>query len=71
MNLGTVLLKAAGAGLLAWALTSVLIPKDDTDPSFGRSNLQLLVDYRTGCQYLAYHGALTPRLNDEGKQFCR
>jgi hypothetical protein len=45
--------------------------KDDTDPVVGRSGMEVLVDNRTGCQYLATStGGLTPRLDDMGGPVC-
>lgn len=45
--------------------------RDSTDPPGGRSNLDLLIDYQTGCHYLSTHkGGLTPRLDADGKHIC-
>ena len=55
-------------GLLLLLLTHV--PRDDTDPATGRSGLTLMIDALTGCQYLYRMGAITPRMNAEGKQVC-
>lgn len=50
-------------------------PRDDTDPPEGRSGMVPLVDALTGCQYLKgpgyWNGALTPRLDRNGKQVCK
>lgn len=47
--------------------------RDDTDPPDGRSGMRLLIDSRTGCQYLAMPlGGITPRRDGEGKHVgCR
>lgn len=47
------------------------IGRDDTDPPNNRSNLLILTDHATGCQYLtSARGGLTPRLDESGKQIC-
>lgn len=47
------------------------IGRDDSDPPSGRSDMKILTDHKTGCQYLmAAHGGLTPRLDENGKQMC-
>ena len=43
--------------------------KDDTDGE-KRSGMKPLIDARTGCQYLASNGGITPRLDKNGKQIC-
>lgn len=48
----------------------VLTPHDDTDPPDGRSGMTLLTDHGTGCQYLYRSGAITPRMNNDGRQMC-
>jgi hypothetical protein len=67
---------------VAWIFLSVFIlsviwnnwiplAKDDTDPVKGRSGMEVLVDNRTGCQYLATStGGLTPRLDTMGGPVC-
>lgn len=49
-----------------------LEPFDDTDnPNGQRSNMMLLTDHGTGCQYLrVIGGAITPRLSPDGTQLC-
>lgn len=50
---------------------SHLVPgKDATDPPDGRSGMSLLTDHETGCQYLYRSGAITPRMDGNGKQIC-
>ncbi len=44
--------------------------KDSTDPSFGRSGMEIKTDHLTGCQYLATRGGLTPRVDVNGNQIC-
>lgn len=58
-------------GLLFYAIKPSL-SRDDTDPGNGRSGLVLLTDAGTGCQYLSRgSSSLTPRLDENGKPFCR
>lgn len=47
-------------------------PLDDTDsPTGQRSNMELLTDHGTGCQYLrVMGGGVTPRLDGAGRQMC-
>lgn len=48
------------------------IGRDDTDPPFGRSDMKIMTDHATGCQYLmGSRGGLTPRLDENGKQMCK
>ena len=44
--------------------------RDDTDGE-KRSGMKLLIDAKTGCQYLGYNSGITPRLNNNGKQICK
>lgn len=47
------------------------IGRDATDPPLGKSDMKILTDYETGCQYLAGgRGGLTPRLDANGKHIC-
>lgn len=47
------------------------IGRDDTDPPAGRSDMKIMTDHLTGCQYLmSSRGGLTPRLDENGKQMC-
>jgi hypothetical protein len=49
-------------------------PLDDTDDKLTgkRSNMQILIDHGTGCQYLrTVGGGLTPRLDKDGKPMCK
>lgn len=47
------------------------IGRDDTDQPGGRSDMVVLTDHQTGCQYLmGAHGGLTPRLDADGKHIC-
>lgn len=58
---------------IAWliiSLASWMQPYDDTDLPGGRSGMDLLTDHRTGCQYLYRRGAITPRMDANGKQIC-
>lgn len=51
--------------------------RDDSDPPNGRSGMWVLIDSRTGCQYLGWDGAynrgaaITPRMDNNGKQVCK
>lgn len=45
--------------------------RNDTDPPDGYSGLAVLIDNKTGCQYLASReGGVTPRLDKKGKHMC-
>lgn len=58
----------------AGASTQQLVPDDTDDTLNGRpSGLTLYTDFGTGCQYLALSkdGALTPRLETDGRPACR
>jgi hypothetical protein len=47
------------------------IGRDATDPPAGRSDMIIMTDHQTGCQYLmGSRGGLTPRLDENGKQMC-
>lgn len=71
-----------GSGILLGAVLTIVIqagiqaiaarPLDDTDsPAGQRSNMELLTDHGTGCQYLLSEGGgLTPRLDASGKHIC-
>ncbi|PWC69123.1 hypothetical protein TSH7_01375 [Azospirillum sp. TSH7] len=66
---------AVGA-VLVFALTVAAKnrgPLDDTDDhaTGTRSNMRVLIDHKTGCQYLLSDGGgLTPRLDATGKHIC-
>ena len=46
-------------------------PRDNSDPIGGRSNMSVLTDALTGCQYLATtRGGITPRMGADNKQVC-
>jgi len=46
-------------------------PRDNSDPIGGRSNMEVLTDALTGCQYLAaQRGGITPRMGADNKQVC-
>lgn len=69
---GQALIGIGAFGFVSWLLQTLLLPKDDTDPEIGRSNLRVLTDHRTGCQYLqAQGGGLTPRLDADGHHICQ
>lgn len=45
--------------------------RNDTDPPDGYSGISVLIDNKTGCQYLASaRGGMTPRLDKKGKHMC-
>lgn len=49
-------------------------PLDDTDDKLtgARSNMRVLIDHGTGCQYLrTAGGGLTPRLDSSGLPICK
>ena len=47
-------------------------PRDDSDPIDGRSNMSVLTDALTGCQYLTTsRGGITPRWTRDGEQVCK
>ena len=47
-------------------------PRDDSDPIDGRSNMSVLTDALTGCQYLTtQRGGITPRWTRDGEQVCK
>lgn len=47
------------------------IGRDDTDPPGDRSDLKILTDHLTGCQYLTTgKGGITPRLDKDGRHMC-
>jgi hypothetical protein len=46
-------------------------PRDNSDPLGGRSNMNVLTDALTGCQYLETRkGGITPRMDANNKQVC-
>lgn len=57
-------------GLATWAQNKWFPNKTDaTDKDqWTRSQMELCVDYGTGCHYLYKHGSLIPRLDTDGKQ---
>ena len=73
---GKVLIVYLIAAFVSGLVNSVIakhtdIGRDDTDPNGGRSNLLVLTDAKTGCQYLTSNrGGITPRLDADGKQIC-
>ena len=47
-------------------------PRDDSDPIDGRSNMSVLTDALTGCQYLTtQRGGITPRWTRDREQVCK
>lgn len=48
-----------------------ILPRDATDSPTERSDMRLLTDHGTGCQYLSRSGVMTPRMGPDGKQICR
>lgn len=47
-------------------------PRDNSDPLGGRSNMNVLTDALTGCQYLETRkGGITPRMDANNKQVCK
>lgn len=61
---------AAGASYLLSRYTD--IGRDDSDPPAGRSDMKIMTDHATGCQYLmGSRGGLTPRLDETEKHMCK
>ena len=59
------------AGVNYLLATYTEIGRDATDPPGGRSDMRIMTDHQTGCQYLmGSRGGLTPRLDENGKQIC-
>ena len=75
-DLWMLIFKIAALYLCAMILTGLInrytdIGRDATDPPHGRSDMKILTDHETGCQYLAGgRGGLTPRLDSSGKPMC-
>lgn len=65
----------AGAGVVVMAIgLSRGSALDDTDNKLtgDRSNLRILIDHGTGCQYLTTAGGgVTPRLDANGVPICK
>lgn len=62
---------AATAGINHLLANYTDIGRDDSDPPAGRSDMKIMTDHLTGCQYLmGSRGGLTPRLDENGKQMC-
>ena len=61
-------LGAALALFTAAQFLDMAIPRDDSDPMFGRSGMNVLTDYKTQLQYLKSGAAITPRMDANGKQ---
>lgn len=74
MKLGSGILLGAVLALGLQAVLNAIAarPLDDTDsPAGQRSNMELLTDHGTGCQYLrVMGGGVTPRLDASGKHIC-
>ena len=70
-------LSGVAVGLLMGLFIAVIFsgrkPLDATDNlvTGARSQMRILVDHSTGCQYLrSSSGGLTPRLDAQGKPMC-
>lgn len=72
MDFKTRTIVAVSVGVVFIVMTSVLTstPKDSTDSAVSRSGLRLYTDQKTGCQYVAAGGGLTPRLRPNGTPMC-
>ena len=67
----TLLVTAVGVIVLLAYISMHHLPRDNSDPIGGRSNMQVLTDALTGCQYLAtLRGGITPRMDADNKQVC-
>lgn len=59
------------SGINYMLATHTDIGRDATDPPAGRSDMRIMTDHQTGCQYLmSARGGLTPRLDENGRQMC-
>lgn len=56
--------------LFALAIDSASNPHGNSDPPGGRSGMDVLTDHLTGRQYLYRRGAITLRMDRDGKQIC-
>ena len=68
---GGLLIAMLFAGVISFGNSS---PLDATDNHLtgARSQMRILVDHGTGCQYLrTASGGLTPRLDAQGKPMCK
>jgi len=63
--LGTAIAADYVLGPFAWA-----VPFDSTDAPDKRSGLSLMIDHKTGCQYLSKGSGLWPRFNRNGVHIC-
>lgn len=55
-----------------YLVTMLLTERDSTDPIDGRSNLIILTDNLSGCEYLSSaYGGLTPRIVNGKHNGCR
>jgi hypothetical protein len=69
--IGLILIAQVALALVNRVIASSDFERDDTDPAGGRSDMRILTDARTSCQYLmASRGGLTPRLDKDGKHMC-
>lgn len=56
----------------SWVLIfCAAVASQDNSARNAAGGLNVYTDKSTGCEYLGRDGALTPRLNAEGKQICR
>lgn len=67
----------AGIAILGVIILAAVVqnrgPLDDTDNKLTgeRSNMRILIDHGTGCQYLqTAGGGITPRLDAKGAHMC-
>jgi len=73
MNFAAGLVIGLIATFVLIAAFSASQPLDDTDNKLtgARSDMRILIDHGTGCQYLrSSGGGLTPRLDAAGKPMC-
>ena len=66
-----VVVAVALAGINYMLATHTDIGRNATDPPAGRSDMLIMTDHQTGCQYLmGARSGLTPRLDENGRQMC-
>lgn len=70
MRLQIIFLVIAILGVFLLVYSRPMTPYNDTDLPGNRSGMDLLTDHGTGCQYLYRRGAITPRMDANGKQIC-
>lgn len=71
MILIRIMIGLASIGMLILILNQESYDSTDNVTMKERSGLRLYTDHRTGCQYIGtFMGAVTPRLDKNGKHIC-